>query len=123
MSLELPESLPPPLPKSGRGNVVGKLGSIFSFAASMLVFWFVLLIIPGLYVLENGDEEGIPRTYWDVLVEERATMFMLANLFYFLLIPIGIIFIVINVVRFPWWTYPLVPVLCVLAFIALAIFS
>ncbi len=73
-------------------------------------------MIPTFYVVSPiVENEGIARTFWDVLIEEYAALFMIVNLLYFLLIPLGVVVIAINVIRFPWWTYPLVPGLAVAA--------
>lgn len=109
MPASQPENSPPPLPKPVKSNAERKVVSISSFAVSVLVFWFVLLLIPSFYVVGPGEKEGIPRTFWDVLIEEHSIIFLFVNMVYFLLIPIGVIGIATDRICLPWWSYPLVP--------------
>jgi len=114
---------PPPLPVTVKSNAARKAFRIFSFVVSVFVFWFVLLLLPALFVVGPGEGGGPQRTLFDVWVEERSMAFMLANLFYFLLIPFGVTFIATNALRLPWWSYPIVPLLSITAIVAAVLFS
>ena len=114
---------PPPLPVPVKSNAARKVVRIISFVTSVFVFWFVLLLLPTLFVVGPGEGDGPQRTLFDVWIQERPVPFMLANLLYFLLIPFGVTFIATNVMRLPWWSYPLVPLFSIMALVIAVLVS
>ncbi len=116
---------PPPLPQPAVNKVALKVVRSFSLGISALVLWVAVALLLGLYVVSPPEKETAElRTLWEVLMEDHAMVFMLANSFYFLiLIPAGIIFIATGVLRLPWWSYPLFPILLALGMVLLTLIS